>query len=232
VARRTPPAAHPAKGPGSAAKRQELLIQLFARAGAAEQELLTRLILGELRQGALEGIVVEAVAQAAEVPVAEVRRAVMLAGDLAAVTRAALTEGMAGLERFALTLLVPVKPMLAQTAQGVAEALVQWGRAAIEYKLDGASCTGAQAKRRGTRVYAHAARHHVCGAGTGRGPARCCRSRKLISHSIMPPPVHNDDVGHRLLEIVLPFQALAAAQIAIQDYPSPAIDVFATDDNS
>ena len=59
-----------------------------------------------------------------------------------------------------------------------------------------------------------------------------CRSRKLISHSIMPPPVHNDDVGHRLLEIVLPFQALAAAQIAIQDYPSPAIDVFATDDNS
>jgi DNA ligase-1 len=154
VARHAPPAAHPsmtlaevdewfermagAKGPGSAAKRQELLIQLFARAGAAEQDFLTRLILGELRQGALEGIVVEAVAQAAAVPVAEVRRAVMLAGDLAAVTRAALTEGMAGLERFALTLLVPVKPMLAQTAQGVAEALVQWGRAALEYKLDGA----------------------------------------------------------------------------------------------
>ena len=61
---------------------------------------------------------------------------------------------------------------------------------------------------------------------------RTCASRKLISHSIKPPTVRNDDVGHRLLEIVLPFQGLATAPIAIQDYPSPATDAYASDDNN
>jgi len=59
-----------------------------------------------------------------------------------------------------------------------------------------------------------------------------CPSRKLIRHTIKPPTVRNDDVGRRLLEIVLPFQVLAVAQIAIQDYPFPVTGVCASDDNN
>ncbi len=152
--RRTAPAAHPvlklaetdesferiavAKGVGSVAERRRLLTALFGRATAAEQDFLVRLVLGELRQGALEGIMVEAVARTADVPVPEVRRALMVAGDLALVARAALTEGASALKRIALTLLTPVKPMLAQTADDVPDALAQLGQAALEYKLDGA----------------------------------------------------------------------------------------------
>ncbi len=126
------------QGPGSAGNRRDRLGALFAQATREEQALLARLVTGELRQGALEGAMIEAIADAAAVPARDVRRAVMVSGDLPQVAQAALTEGLAGLARFALQLLQPVFPMLAQTADDVDGALAQLGRAAWEYKLDGA----------------------------------------------------------------------------------------------
>lgn len=126
------------KGKGSAAERGALLAALFARATRAEQDFLVRLLVGELRQGALEGVMLEAIAAAAGVAVADVRRAAMFAGDLGAVARAALTEGTAGLARFAIELQRPVQPMLAQPAEDIDDALARLGTAALEWKLDGA----------------------------------------------------------------------------------------------
>ena len=127
-----------AKGAGSARRRKELLASLLARATEAEQDFLRRLLTGELRQGALEGLMLEAVARAASVPAEGVRRAAMLAGDLVPVAQAVFEEGERGLERFRIQLLRPVQPMLAQAAEGVEEALAELGEAAFEYKLDGA----------------------------------------------------------------------------------------------
>jgi len=126
------------KGEGSAAERQRLLAELFARATAPEQDFLARLLLGELRQGALEGIMLDAIAKGANLPPGRVRAAAMRAGGLAAVAKAALTEGEKGLARFALRVFQPVQPMLAQPAEDVADALERLGTAAFEWKLDGA----------------------------------------------------------------------------------------------
>ena len=125
-------------GRGSVAERQRVLASLLGRATGEEQEFLRRLLLGELRQGALEGVMVEAVARAASVDPAVVRRALMLKGDLGAVAAVALAEGATGLARFRLTLLQPIQPMLAQSVAGAAEGLDRLGRAALEYKVDGA----------------------------------------------------------------------------------------------
>ncbi len=125
------------KGKGSAAERGALLSALFVRATRAEQDFLVRLLAGELRQGALEGVMTEAIAAAAGVAVADVRRAAMFAGDLGAVAKAALTAGAAGLARFTIQLQHPVQPMLAQPAEDVADALARLGTAALEWKLDG-----------------------------------------------------------------------------------------------
>ena len=103
-------------GKGSAALRSERLAALFGRATADERDFLARLIVGELRQGALKGLMVGAIAAAAELPVADVRRAAMSAGGLTDVARAALTEGAAGLARFSIRLMQPVLPMLSQSA--------------------------------------------------------------------------------------------------------------------
>jgi DNA ligase 1 len=127
------------RGPGSGAARSRLMSGLLARATAAEQAFLAGALLGGLRQGALEGLMVEAVARAAGLPVSEVRRALMVCGNLGTVARVALAEGGAGLGRFAIELFRPLKPMLAQTAEDPAEALAALGgSAAFEYKLDGA----------------------------------------------------------------------------------------------
>jgi DNA ligase 1 len=126
------------RGKGAGAERARLLRELFARATADEQDFLVRLLLGELRQGALEGLMVEAVARAAGLPVSDVRRAVMMAGDIGLVAGAVLEQGEAGLRRFRVQLFRPVKPMLAQPADDVEDALSTLGRAALEYKLDGA----------------------------------------------------------------------------------------------
>jgi len=125
-------------GRGSQQKRRDLLAGLFARATASEQDFLARLIVGELRQGAMEGVLVEAIADAAGIPADDVRRAVMLASDPAPVAAAAFEDGPAGLERFRLEPLTPVRPMLAQPAADMNEALAKLGCAALEVKLDGA----------------------------------------------------------------------------------------------
>ncbi|MES2626497.1 MAG: ATP-dependent DNA ligase [Pseudomonadota bacterium] len=126
------------KGKGSAGLRQNVLINLFQLATEKEQDFLARLLLGELRQGALEGVMADAIAAAAEVPVAEVRRAIMLAGTMAPVAEAALSLGRAGLANFRLNLFEPVSPMLASPTDDVESALAALGAAAFEYKLDGA----------------------------------------------------------------------------------------------
>jgi DNA ligase 1 len=127
------------RGAGSAARRVEALRALFSRATSAEQEFLLRLVVGELRQGALAGIMLEAIAAAADVPVAAVRRAAMYSKSLGAVARVALLEGAEPLATFQLELFKPASPMLAQTATDVAEALKEiGGEAVFEWKMDGA----------------------------------------------------------------------------------------------
>jgi ATP-dependent DNA ligase I len=137
------------RGEGSAAERASLLCELFARATAPEQDFLARLLLGELRQGALEGIMLDAIAKAAGLPSAKIRAAAMRAGGLPAVAEAALAVGEAGLARFALSVFQPVQPMLAQAADDVAAALERLGTAGFEWKVDGARV---QAHKSGNEV--------------------------------------------------------------------------------
>jgi DNA ligase-1 len=124
-------------GKGSATERRTLLHQLLARATVDEHAFIRGLVSGEIRQGALEGVMLDAVARAADLPGAEVRRAVMLAGAIAPVASVALKDGAAGLDRFRLVVGRPVLPMLAQTATSTDAALDKLGRAAVEWKLDG-----------------------------------------------------------------------------------------------
>lgn len=125
-------------GPDSGTAKVERLRRLFARATPPEQDFLLRLLFGELRQGALEGVLAESVARASGVSPRKVRRAVMMAGDLGAVARAALAAGEAGLAGFSVRLFQPVQPMLAQPADGASAALERLGEAAFEVKMDGA----------------------------------------------------------------------------------------------
>jgi ATP-dependent DNA ligase I len=125
-------------GKGSATERKRLIGELMAAATADEQYFLVRLLSGELRQGALDGVMTEAVARAAGVPVAQVRRAVMLRGSLPAVAGAALSGGSEALAGFGLLVGQPLKPMLAASEPSIEEALAKiGGRAAVEWKLDG-----------------------------------------------------------------------------------------------
>jgi DNA ligase-1 len=127
------------RGSGASARRSEALRELFARATASEREFLIRLLIGELRQGALIGVMIDAIAAAAELPAADVRRAAMYSKTIGAVGRVALLEGSIGLRQFQLEILVPVAPMLAQTAADTAEALRKLGGdVAFEWKMDGA----------------------------------------------------------------------------------------------
>lgn len=126
------------KGRGAASLRQAELRNLVAKATAQEQDFLLRLIAGELRQGALEGVMLEAIAAAANLPAAEVRRAATFAGAMAPVARAALAGGRGALAQFSVRLMQPVLPMLAQPAADLAAALGELGTALLEWKLDGA----------------------------------------------------------------------------------------------
>jgi DNA ligase-1 len=136
-------------GTGSALLRERLLASLMARATADEAFFIRRLLLGDLRQGALAGVVADAVARAAAVRPDVVRRAAMLAGNLARVAVIALTTGEEGLAAIGLAVLRPVQPMLAATAATVADALAANGPSSVEWKLDGARV---QAHRRGEEV--------------------------------------------------------------------------------
>ena len=125
-------------GAGSKAKRTQLLGDLLDRATDTERDFLFRLLTGELRQGALESVMVDAVAEASALPGALVREAAMVAHGIASVAHAAMTQGAAGLRRYALATMQPIAPMLAQPASDVADALRAFGTAAFEWKLDGA----------------------------------------------------------------------------------------------
>lgn len=125
-------------GTGSSTARKAGFGALLARATLPEQAFLAALAIGEIRQGALEAVVIDALAQTTELPLAAVRAAYMLSGDIGIVADAALADGAAGLARFGLTLFRPILPMLAQTADDAAEALTNLGgEAALEHKLDG-----------------------------------------------------------------------------------------------
>ena len=125
-------------GAGSVGRRKELLGALFSLATEREQRFLRALLVGELRQGALSAVVEEALARAFEVPLADVRRAAMLSGDLGAVAVAVRERGTEGLDAFRLELFRPLLPMLAQSAPTVAEAYEGLETPLVEYKLDGA----------------------------------------------------------------------------------------------
>ena len=125
-------------GPGAGGRRVRELRALLATGDESERRFLVRLLLGELRQGALEGLMVEAVARATDQKRRLVRRALMVSGDLGAVALAARSEGEPGLARFAIRPMTALQPMLAQTAESVSEALEKLGRARFEHKLDGA----------------------------------------------------------------------------------------------
>ena len=137
------------RGKNSAAERARLLGDLFSRATAREQGFLAALMIGEVRQGALEGVMLEAIAKAAGVKADNVRRAVMMAGDLGTVARALLADGGAGLTQYELELFRPVQPMLADSAPTVADALGAGAPVVVEWKLDGARI---QVHRRDDRV--------------------------------------------------------------------------------
>jgi DNA ligase-1 len=136
-------------GPGSKTRKDALLGDLLEKATRREQEFLRGLLLRNLRQGALEGVMAEAVAYALEVPAERVRRAAMLEGDLVTVASRALAEGAGSLQRTGLTLFTAVQPMLAKTAPTAAEAVAGMGTAVVEWKLDGARV---QVHREGSRV--------------------------------------------------------------------------------
>ena len=130
-------------GRGSTVRRRELLIALFMRSTQAEQGFLRRLMVGELRQGGLDGVMMEAVAHAANIEPDRFRRAVMLAGDLPTVATLALSEGVAALDRVHATVFTPIQAMLASPSVGLGEAIVELGGEArvsvmLDWKLDGA----------------------------------------------------------------------------------------------
>ena len=138
-----------ARGKKSASERTRLLGDLFAHATSEEQDFLSALMIGEVRQGALEGVLLEAIAKAADVKPDGVRRAVMMAGDLGAVARELLGDGDAGLAQYQLEVFRPVQPMLADSAPTVGDALSVGSPVAVEWKLDGARI---QVHRRDDRV--------------------------------------------------------------------------------
>jgi DNA ligase-1 len=138
-----------ATGSGSAARRRQLLVDLLGRATEAEAAFVRRLLTGELRQGALAGLMVDAIARAAEVPAEVARRAHMLSGDLPRTAELALTAGEPGLAAVGFELFRPILPMLASTAASVADAVAGFELASVEWKLDGIRI---QVHRRGDEV--------------------------------------------------------------------------------
>ena len=124
-------------GPGSARRRSRLLADLLGRATTEEAAFLRRLFTGELRQGALAGIMADAIAKAAGVPGEIARRALMLSGDLTRMAQIAMTEGEEGMRAVGFEIFRPILPMLASTGASVSEAMSSFERSSVEWKLDG-----------------------------------------------------------------------------------------------
>ncbi|MEM3440613.1 MAG: ATP-dependent DNA ligase [Candidatus Bathyarchaeia archaeon] len=139
-----------ASGEGSRGRRERLLIGLLGRMGQMEREYFVRMLLGEVRIGVVEGMMLEAIASAAGVDIRAVKRAYALLGDLGEVAKRALSAGTGGLEGIGITLFQPLRPMLADTAADPESALAEHGgRSALEFKLDGARV---QIHKRGDRI--------------------------------------------------------------------------------
>ena len=175
-------------GPGSVAERKRLVDEVMGAATIEEQYFLVRLLSGELRQGALDGVMTEAVARASEVPVALVRRAVMLRGSLPAVAEAALAGGADALAGFGLLVGQPLKPMLASSAPSVEAALGKIAADAVKAKAvtEGTPVPAAvEWKLDGIRVQAHVSGGHV----------------RLFTRTL-------DDITARLPEVVAALAAL------------------------
>ena len=188
-------------GKGSVAERRRLIDELFSRATADEQDFLLRLLSGELRQGALDGVMADAVAGAADVPAADVRRAVMFRGSLGAVAEVAFDTGVTGLAGFGIEVGRPIRPMLASSAANISDALAKISPAAVEWKLDG------------IRIQAHLT------GGTGEGPD--ATSVRLFTRTL-------DEITDRLPEVVAALSALPVRTavfdgelIALQDDGRP-----------
>ncbi len=124
-------------GSGSAGKRREVLRELLGRATEQEVDFVKRLFTGELRQGALAGLMVDAIAKAAGVSGEIARRALMLSGDLTRTAEIAMTSGEEGLRGVGFEIFRPVLPMLASTAESARTAVASFDRASVEWKLDG-----------------------------------------------------------------------------------------------
>jgi DNA ligase-1 len=140
------------RGAGSAGERRRILEELLGKATADEADFVRRLFTGELRQGALAGVMTDAIAKASGVPLEVVRRAQMLSGDLCETARVALVQGEDALREIGFELFTPVLPMLASTASDVADAMSSFELASVEWKLDGIRM---QIHRRGedVRIY-------------------------------------------------------------------------------
>ncbi|MGN6869561.1 MAG: ATP-dependent DNA ligase [Solirubrobacteraceae bacterium] len=136
-------------GSGSVIRRRELLDHVLSRATAPEATFLQRLLTGELRQGALAGLMADAVAKGAGVPGDIARRALMLSGDLTRMAQIAMTEGESGLKGIGFEIFRPILPMLASTSASVAEAVAGFEQSSVEWKLDGIRI---QIHRRGDEV--------------------------------------------------------------------------------
>src|SRR5919108_368347 len=136
-------------GSGSAARRKDILGELLGRATEHEAGFVKRLFTGELRQGALAGVMVEAIPEAAGISGELARRALMLSGDLTRTAEIAIADGEAGLHEVGFRIYQPILPMLASTAASVAEAVASFARSSVEWKLDGIRI---QIHRRGDEV--------------------------------------------------------------------------------
>jgi DNA ligase-1 len=138
------------KGPGSRTKKQVLLETLFRRATPKERKTLTRILSREMRIGAVEGVVMEGIAEAGDTPLPTIQRANMLLGNLGEVAKTAITQGKDALAKTQLRLFTPMKPMLAEMSYSIAQVMKEHGgRTALEYKFDGARI---QAHKKGDRI--------------------------------------------------------------------------------
>lgn len=128
-----------AKGPSSRNVKEKLMEGLVMQGDGDEVEILSRIVFAEMRIGASEGVIMAGIAEAAEVPLRVVRRALMMTGDLGRVAEVALIEGEDGLKGIGVEMFVPLKPMLAEMAEDPGEALEEHGgETAFEFKYDGA----------------------------------------------------------------------------------------------
>ncbi len=192
---RTPPASAPSlqivavdhaftkiagvKGAGADRQRRELLNKLFAQATEWEQQFIIGVLGGELRQGALEGIMLDGLAKAANLPLERIRRAAMMAGSVSAIAGSILERGEAALADFDVQLFRPVQPMLAQSSENVADALADLGEAALEYKFDGARV---QAHKSGDQVAIYSRSMNDVGAAI---PEVVEAIRRLPAHDLI-----------------------------------------------